>query len=135
MSKTVKTRIQQKHDLEANWITADKNGFVPLRGELIIYDTDNNYNYERFKIGDGVTTVQNLPFANAPKHLDSNVDIQDGELVLKQKGEYVGKIINDVFVFDIEGNLNASISDGELTIDQKTSEYSAVIENNELKLI
>jgi hypothetical protein len=36
--------------------------FIPMQGELIVYDKDNNYSYERFKIGDGVTTVVNLPF-------------------------------------------------------------------------
>ena len=69
-SKKIKTRIQQKHDIEANWLQSDRaelsqeQKFVPLKGELIIYDQDNSYSYERFKIGDGVTTVSNLPFAS-----------------------------------------------------------------------
>lgn len=32
------TRIQQKHDIEANWLNA--NNFIPKQGELIIYDAD-----------------------------------------------------------------------------------------------
>ena len=31
-------------------------------GEIIVYDADENHNYPRFKIGDGVTTVTLLPF-------------------------------------------------------------------------
>ena len=53
-------RIIHKHDIEENWDKA--TGFIPQQGEIIVYDIDDNYEYERFKIGDGVTTVINLPF-------------------------------------------------------------------------
>lgn len=49
-----------KHDSEVNWNKA--TNFIPKEGELIIYDIDNNYSYPRVKIGDGKTTVINLPF-------------------------------------------------------------------------
>ena len=58
--KYINSRIQNKHDIEANWIKA--TNFTPLLGELIIYDIDDNYDYERFKIGDGVSNVNALPF-------------------------------------------------------------------------
>lgn len=53
-------RIIHKHDIEENWDKA--TGFIPQQGEIIVYDIDDNYEYERFKIGDGKTTVINLPF-------------------------------------------------------------------------
>lgn len=57
--KTVKTRIVNKHDNTTNWKTAnDNSSFTPLSGEIIIYDDDAR----KIKIGDGVTTVDNLPF-------------------------------------------------------------------------
>ena len=56
----IMSRIVHKHDTETNWNKAIN--FIPLIGEIIVYDTDENYNYERFKIGDGKTTVINLPF-------------------------------------------------------------------------
>jgi hypothetical protein len=59
-SKTLKARIIHKHETEADWNKA--TNFIPLLGELIIYDRDTNYTYERFKIGDGITNVINLPF-------------------------------------------------------------------------
>lgn len=31
-------------------------------GEIIIYDIDDTHNYERIKIGDGVSIVTELPF-------------------------------------------------------------------------
>ena len=54
-SKEFFTRIQHKHDIETNWIKAVN--FIPLAGEIIIYDKDENYFYERMKIGDGLTKI------------------------------------------------------------------------------
>lgn len=62
--KNFKTRVLQKHDLEVNWNKA--TNFIPLSGELIIYDPDTTYPYPRFKVGDGKTTVINLPFSCDP---------------------------------------------------------------------
>lgn len=58
--KNVNTRIIHKHDTEINWSKA--TNFKPKQGEIIIYDKDDNYNYERIKVGDGVTLVNDLPF-------------------------------------------------------------------------
>ena len=58
--KEILGRIAQKHDTEANWNKAKT--FIPKKGEIIIYDTDASHNYERMKIGDGSTSVVNLPF-------------------------------------------------------------------------
>jgi hypothetical protein len=75
MAKRILTRIQQKHDIEVNWLKATT--FIPMKGEVIIYDSevDNDgnilglpesrtlpYTYARLKIGDGITNVNNLPF-------------------------------------------------------------------------
>lgn len=61
-NKTFNGRIQNKHDTEAHWNLA--LNFVPLAGEIIIYDQDSNYSYQRVKIGDGTTLVRNLPFVS-----------------------------------------------------------------------
>ena len=74
--KIVNARLQQKHDLEKNWMLAEN--FVPKIGELIVYDTETSieditdregkliretlYSYPRLKIGDGVTAVNALLF-------------------------------------------------------------------------
>ena len=63
--KHINSRIQHKHDIEANWLKATT--FIPKQGELIIYDIDDNHDYERIKIGDGATIVSNLPFINDNK--------------------------------------------------------------------
>lgn len=58
--KEIPGRLILKHDIESNWNRAET--FIPKQGEIIIYDVDSNYAWERFKIGDGVTTVGNLSF-------------------------------------------------------------------------
>lgn len=72
MEKNLKTRIIHKHDIEANWMKA--TNFIPLQGEIVVYDIEketdnlpegrtNKYSYERLKIGDGISNVNDLPFA------------------------------------------------------------------------
>ena len=60
IEKNINSRIQHKHDTEENWLKAVN--FIPKQGEIFIYDIDNVYNFERIKIGDGITIVSNLPF-------------------------------------------------------------------------
>lgn len=86
MSKRILTRIQQKHDVEANWNKA--TSFVPLAGEVIIYEPDENYTYARFKIGDGETFLTDLPFNGENKadihshpYLDNNTKYAASESI------------------------------------------------------
>lgn len=58
--KKLDVRIIHKHDTENNWNKAVN--FIPKKAELIVYDADDNYNYIRVKMGDGVTNVSELPF-------------------------------------------------------------------------
>lgn len=59
---TIPSRVINLHDTEANWKT--KKDFIPKSGETIIYDADASYNHCRIKLGDGVTTINNLPFVS-----------------------------------------------------------------------
>lgn len=63
--KIFNTRIVHKHDTEANWNKAVN--FIPKNAEIIVYDKDSSHNYTRIKVGDGETTVVNLPFINVFK--------------------------------------------------------------------
>lgn len=60
MDKSMKARVQHKHDVEANWLKA--TNFIPLKGEIIVYDQDENNDYPRIKIGNGNDSINNLPF-------------------------------------------------------------------------
>ena len=60
VEKIVKSRIVHKHDSEANWNNVPT--FIPKNGEFIVYDKDSTHDYARLKMGDGITTIKNLPF-------------------------------------------------------------------------
>ena len=68
------SRFISTHDTEANW--NECTNFVPNCGEMIVYDPDDKYDYSRFKIGDGKTTIVNLPFATSDV-LDSILTVRD----------------------------------------------------------
>lgn len=68
--KMFNTRIIHKHDSEANWNKAVN--FIPIQGEIIVYDIDETYNYERVKIGDGIRKVNDLPFVDVQSDWEQN---------------------------------------------------------------
>lgn len=77
MEKYVSARVINKHALESDWINSD---FVPLVDELIIYDIDENHSYPRLKIGDGVTSINQLPFMmNAPIFVGTSEEYNSAE--------------------------------------------------------
>ena len=65
-TKQVRSRLLQKTDISENWKIAGDKGFVPLKGELIIYSDKNN-----LKVGDGQRNVNQLEFMIAD---DSDVE-------------------------------------------------------------
>lgn len=99
MATVIKTRIQQKHDIEANWINEAAN-FKPDKGEIIVYDIevdkDGNhlalpegrtipYTYERFKIGNGKDVVGDLPFYSVDGHNHDSSYYTESEVDEKTK--------------------------------------------------
>ena len=102
-TKTIKGRISNKHGTEEYWILSvykslddlsdtnkRDNPFVPLPGELIIYDPDSIDEAPKFKFGDpenregGRRNVVDLPFAsveaNGIDELDASKVYFEGEL-------------------------------------------------------
>lgn len=67
IEKNMNARIQHKHDIEANWNKA--LNFIPKIGEIIVYDIDENCDYSRLKVGDGVTKVGDLEFVKASSYV------------------------------------------------------------------
>lgn len=66
--KTIKTRIIHKHGTALDW---SKSSLIPKLAELIVFDMDIDYDYERFKIGDGIHNVNELPF------YEDNIDLSE----------------------------------------------------------
>ena len=106
--RTIKTRIINKHATAAVW---DSTDFVPLQGEWIIYDKDNDYPYERAKIGDGSKTVSELPFVDET---------------------YVDRFVTKSGNSTINGNLNV---DGTLTMNSEEVATEAFVNNRMAELI
>lgn len=92
--KRLNCRQVQKNDTSANWKTASNNGFVPLKGEIIVY-TDLN----KIKIGDGVTTVENLEFSSAASSAEAYYFTPK-----YAKDNY----ISDVLQINIDGNCDSA---------------------------
>ena len=88
--KQIKARFQQKHDIEANWNLA--TNFVPKQGELIVYDKDDENAVERLKIGDGTSTVSNLPFV-VPEYEVITPEMIS-EMIDLSTGSYITDVIN-----------------------------------------
>ena len=91
MSKTLKTRITQKHDIEANWLLAIN--FTPMNGEIIIYDEDDNYNYKRIKIGNGIDNVNDLDFVINKEDASAQVQSDFEETDTTSSGYIKNKIV------------------------------------------
>jgi hypothetical protein len=63
-NKILNARVQHKIDTWENWSKAEN--FIPLKGEIIIYTTNEKGEAEtKIKIGDGTTKVNDLEFAVA----------------------------------------------------------------------
>ena len=71
----MKARVSNLHKTEAEW--AKFNTWKPEAGELIVYDPDSNFKYARVKLGDGINTLEKLPFF-----------IDQAALALLQKQQY-----------------------------------------------
>lgn len=124
--KIFNVRIVQKHNTEAEWLKAVD--FIPKQGEIIIYDKDNNYSYERIKIGDGATKVSSLPFVHGAVE---SVNGQTGVINLTAKD--INALPADTIIPSVEGlatetYVNNQISDLSAEIDEKIN-ISDIIDN------
>lgn len=63
MDKYFNVRVKLRNDSHYNWENKAKD-FIPLDGEMILYDIDDNHPYQLIKVGNGYTPVIELPFLN-----------------------------------------------------------------------
>ena len=100
--KLLQTRIQLKHDIEANWDKA--TAFKPKAGEIIIYDVDTNHNLPRLKVGNGNTVVKNLPFV--------------GELTTADVESLIGYTPSQVTITSDVGPYTLTVKTGDGNIEE-----------------
>ena len=116
--KTINARMQMKTDTALNWSKAIN--FIPKKGEIIIYEADSDYGYERMKIGDGSTKVNDLPFVIGAKDWNQN-DPTASDYIKNRPGGYTVNypalniewdgVIGDRVSVDIEGGKFVKVSD------------------------
>ena len=116
IEKNMNTRIQHKHDIESNWNKA--LNFIPKIGELIVYDVDENYNYSRFKIGDGVRTINDLEFL-----LDTQYILHNSNTLSQLLEQYMLNVdYNAILAFDtseiVFGNTSTTSVLGQAILGQ-----------------
>ena len=100
--KRLNTRIIHKHETEANWLLSS---LIPMKGELIVYDIDENYDYERIKIGDGVQNVNDLPFVtNRSFIVTVSRDADKNTVVDKTYQEIYDAAKSGMYVYMVTGN-------------------------------
>lgn len=99
--KKVKTRIIHKHATAAVWKSVAGKDFKPLQAELIVYDPDQEHAHSRLKIGDGKSTVQQLPFISA-----ENADTAE-KLSTARKIQLTGDVSGQV---SFDGSENVAIA-------------------------
>lgn len=93
--KNLNSRIKLKHDTEANWEKA--TNFTPLSGEICLY-TD----IKKFKVGDGSTKINNLPFFTNLEDVNSLIDTAIQALTLTEPITIEPSVINGFLSLSLE---------------------------------
>ena len=107
--KEYRTRIKSKHDTTANWNNA--SGFIPLAGEIIVYDDYKTITYVEdgetrtkyvpgIKIGSGNAYVQDLAFVDEDlrKKLIEHMENEEIHVTLGEKAFWNNKVnIDDAY--------------------------------------
>lgn len=98
--KTIKTRVSQKHDTAENWANSD---LIPLEGELIIYDADEN-SPARIKLGDGKSSASELPFLDDSISAKVFEDLANNGQISDQIAEQISEAIAEIPVSKIKAD-------------------------------
>ena len=126
IKKFENVRFTPKGDIEANWNKAI--GFIPLDKEIIIYKADAAHPVARFKIGDGVTPVQDLDFSGADMVAIEQLVDEKGDLLI----EYVDNAVKDLIsINDVQKYVNDIIQ----PLENKNNEQDEKIVVIEKKII
>lgn len=75
----MKARVSQLNKTEQEWKAFSE--WVPLAGEIVVYNPDTVHKYARIKIGDGKRTLPDLEFTVLAAAEDLLVERQFSEVI------------------------------------------------------
>lgn len=119
--KNMNTRIQLKNDTETNW---NKTNFIPKKGEAIVYSTDSTHPFSRLKIGDGITSVINLPFLSNGTEILEYSSSSNFPLMGESGKIYIDTLENSVYRWN--GNTYVEIT-SSMTYDVATQSTAGLM--------
>ena len=130
MSATVNTRIKIKHDTTENWNNA--TGFIPLPGEIIVYDDYEVKTYTVEEYGETVTKTALIPNIKVGT---GNAYVQDLAFVDEKTRDILMAHINDHDIHvtlqeKIFWNNKINIDDSEDVIHDELLEEMLILNRN-----
>lgn len=127
MNSTIYPRIQLKRDTTENWNNAI--GFIPLPGEVIIYEDYDTKTYEVEEYGETVTKTVNIPNI---KIGTGNAYVQDLAFVDGKTRDALMTHIND---YDIHTTLAEKLFwNNKINVDDAEEQISGELEDETLVL-
>ena len=127
MSSTIYPRIQLKRDTTENWNNAI--GFIPLPGEVIIYEDYDTKTYEVEEYGETITKTVNIPNI---KIGTGNAYVQDLAFVDGKTRDALMTHIND---HDIHTTLAEKLFwNNKINVDDAEEQISGELEDETLVL-
>ena len=83
--KHFKVKVIHKCETAADW---ERSSYVPSEGEIVTYKIDEQHNYERLKLGDGIHAVKDLPFVTDELDFILERPTEGLEYILSDDGTY-----------------------------------------------
>ena len=127
MSSTINPRIQLKRDTTANWDAAI--GFIPLCGEIIIYEDYSTKTYTVEEYGETVTKTVNIP----------NIKIGTGNAYVQDLA-FVDEGTKDILMSHIQNeNLHTTLNEklfwsNKINVDDAYEQITGELEEETLVL-
>ena len=124
---TINSRIQMKRDTTANWNNAV--GFIPLAGEIIVYEDYEVKTYQVEEYGEMVTKTVNIPNI---KIGTGNAYVQDLTFVDEKSREV---LLDHIRNYDIHTTLQEKLFwNNKINVDDAEEQISGELVNETLIL-
>lgn len=107
MADVIKTRVFLKNGKEENWNKIDN--FIPEKGEMIVYNVDENHSSPRVKVGDGTHLPRDLPFIEA----GSIGGLDPNNIIAKKVGHTLTFGSGEVYKYDGSSDVTVPVYTGQ----------------------